>query len=446
MTFKFKYSRFIRSILKNATLINILIVALTTLLVKGIGFFKEIVIANNFGISELLDTFYIAILIPGLISNIFLSGFKSVFIPNYVLEKEKSTDIGAFQSSCFIITVGISLFFCIIALLTTDVYLELFFKGHTVAYYELIKIQLYYIIPSIIFWGLSSLLSGLLTIDNEFTFSSIGSIFIPITIIISLLFFKEELGPTVLALSTLLGSILNFIFLSIVSFRRNIIHLKKPDLTSSNITMLFKQLPAKLTSNLFSGLNQVVDQYFAAQLIIGSIAALNYGVKIPMFAIGIATIALGNVLLPYFSKNATNDPNGNYIKLNKILKIIVVSSSLISILLIIISTPIISLIFERNAFTNADTLIVSKIQQMYLLQIPAYISGIIMVRFLTSINKNNFMAIAAIFSLILNIILNYYLVNILGVFGLALSTSIVSATNSIILYIYIKHLNKLKII
>ncbi|NRA92614.1 MAG: virulence factor MviN, partial [Psychroserpens sp.] len=194
--------------MKNATVTNILIVGIVTLFVKGLGFLKEAVIADSFGLSELIDTFYIAILIPGFMSNVFLGGFKSVFIPNYVIELKTGKNVNAFQTTCFLVTVAVALLFCIIAILFTDVYLETFFSGHTEQYYQLIKNQFYYVIPCMIFWGLSSMLNGLLTIYDEFTFSSMNSVFTPLTIMVCIIFFKEELGVTVLAKGTLIGSIL----------------------------------------------------------------------------------------------------------------------------------------------------------------------------------------------------------------------------------------------
>ncbi|MEZ4855951.1 MAG: lipid II flippase MurJ [Gelidibacter sp.] len=428
--------------INNATIRNIIIVGIITLLVKGLGFTKEIIIADNFGLSELLDTFYIAVLIPSFMSNVFLGGFKSVFIPNYVIELNTGKNIGSFQSTCFLVTFGVSIFFCLIALLVTDIYLDVFFKGHTLEYYHLVKTQFYVIIPSIIFWGISSLLNGLLNIDNEFTFSSLSSIFIPITIMVCIFFFKEELGTLVLAAGTLIGSMFGFIFLLTVALKRKIIHLKFPDFKSDNVKELFRQLPPKLAANILSGVNDIVDQYFAAALVVGSIAALNYGVKIPMFSIGIVTMALGNVLLPYFSKKAIENRVETFKKLKRILKLLIIGSSCVAIVLILLSTPIITLIFEHNAFTSSDTVIVSKIQQMYLLQIPAYIAGIIIVRFLEAINKNTFMVFAAIFSLLLNIGLNYLFMKIWGVYGLALSTSVVCILNTTILYLYVNHLSK----
>jgi len=263
---------------------------------------------------------------------------------------------------------------------------------------------------------------------------------------ICIFFFKEELGNLVLAKGTLIGSILNFVFLLTVTLKKKIIKLGIPDFVSKNIKELFTQLPAKLSANILTGINPIIDQYFAAQLIIGSIAALNYGVKIPMFAIGIVTLALGSVLLPYFSKKVIENRDKAFSELKQILKFILIGSSLVAAVLIVLSSPLITLIFERNAFTSDDTVIVSGIQQLYLIQIPAYIITIVMVRFLESINKNRFMVLAAVICLILNITFNYFLIQYIGIYGLALATSAVAIINSLILYSYIHYLNKQQIL
>lgn len=442
MNSNFNFKDFIGKILKNPTITNVITVGLITLLVSGISFFKEMMVANTFGLSELLDTFYIAVLVPSLISGVFLGSFHSVFIPNYVNELKLKKNIGSFQSTSFLVTIGVSLLFLIIAILFTDVYIETFFHGHTQQYYELIKSQFYFVAPCILFWGFSSILSGLLTIDDEFRYTTINAIFTPISIVVCLIFYRDELGNVVLAFGMLIGSFLSFLLLLMVALKRNIIHLQKPDFVSPNIRMLFRQLPAKLSSSLMAGINPLVDQYFSAQLIIGSIAALNYGIKIPSFAISIIGAALGNVLLPYFSKYAIDNRIEAFKKLQTILKYVTIGSIIVLIVLFLLSAPIIRLLFERNAFLSSDTIIVSRIQQMYLLQIPSFVAGIIMIKFLTSINKNNFMVFTALLTLMMNVILNYIFIKIMGVYGLALSTSIVSISNSILLYIYIQRLKK----
>ncbi len=425
---------------KNVTLNNVIVVGLITFVISGFGFFKEIIIAKNYGLSELLDTYYIAILIPAFINNVFMSSYQSVFIPNYILEIKDQKSLGSFQFTGMLVTLVISVLFFIISYLFTDYFLEFFFKGHDVEYYTLIKKQFAFIAPSILFWGLTSMINGLLNVDNEFKFSTFSSVYTALSIIVCLLFFKTYLGDLVLAIGTLIGSILGFLSVMLVAIKRKIIFLKTPDFKSKNIIVMFRQLPAKLTSSLLNGVNPIVDQYFSAQLIVGSIAALNYGIKIPSFAISIGSIALGNVLLPYFSKMAVYNKEKLFGQLQKIIKYTLYFSFTATIIGILISFPIVNIVFERGAFDSNDSEIVSKIQQMYLLQIPFYLIGIIMIRFLTAINKNNFMVFTSSMSLILNLVLNIILMKTMGVYGLALSTSIVSFIIGMILYFYIKKL------
>ena len=198
---------------RNTVFKNILLVGGITLFIKFIGFYKETIVAANFGLSMLLDTFFIAFLVPGFIQHVFLGAFKNVFIPNYIAESKTENELASFQGTGFLATGLISLVFVLIAYLFTDSYLEVFFAGHDEEYYHLIKLQFYFLLPCVFFWGFSSLLSGLLNINEEFKYSSFEGIFIPIAIIVCLLYFKDALGNTVLAAGTLIGTICSFLYL-----------------------------------------------------------------------------------------------------------------------------------------------------------------------------------------------------------------------------------------
>ena len=421
---------------------NILTVGVITLLIKGLGFYKELIIAENFGLSELLDTFLIAMLIPGFISTVFLGSYSNVFIPNYIKELKQDGNIKSFQTTSLLITLGIAIVFIIIAYLFTDVYLQTVFEGHTEQYYNLIKTQLYYLLPCIVLWSLSSLMIGVLNVNNEFFYSSLGGIFMSLGIICSLVFFRDVLQEKVLAVGVLGGSVAGICYTLIIALNKKVIHLGRPDFLNENIIILIKQIPAKVSSALINAVNPIVDQFFSAQLVIGSIAALNYGLKIPMFVIGLIGIALGNVLLPYFSNFAADDFRNALLKLRKVLKYNLIICIIIAAVLFLSSEFLVALIYERKAFTAKDTQIVFRVQEMYILMIPFYVSGLIMNRFLTAINKNNFLVVTSTVSLLLNIILNYILIEKMGVLGLALATSLVSMTNTIIIYSYIVRLKK----
>jgi putative peptidoglycan lipid II flippase len=422
---------------KSQLLTNMLIVGIISLVVKGISFYKEIFIADTYGVSLLLDTFLIAVLVPTFIQNVFINSYSSVFIPNYLLEKKINQDTSSFQSSSFIITIGLALIMILLTYIGIDFYLENLFPGHDTTYYHLIKVQLYIILPCILFWAISSLISGLLMADNEFFVSSLNAIFIPIATII-FMFFQEHLQEKTLALGMLVGSIASTFYLMIFGFRKKLLKLGKPDYRSNNIKILFKQVPAKISSGLINGVNPMVDQYFSAQMAVGAIAALNYGYKIPMVTISLLSIPIGSTILPYFSNKATEDREQTYLYLKKMIKKSLIALTFITIILIAFSKFIITLFFERGEFNSANTDVIYLIQQMYLIQIPFYVIGIIMNKYLTAINKNNFLVWSSILSLVLNILFNYAFVEWIGVKGLALATSLVSLTNAAVIYIYIK--------
>ena len=193
---------------------------------------------------------------------------------------------------------------------------------------------------------------------------------------------------------------------------------------------MLRQLPPKMFSSFFTAMNSYVDQFFAAQLVIGSIAAINYGIKIPAFIVTIIIAALGSVLLPHFSRLATDNIKGAFDHLFRILKWIFVLSTIVVILGILMSNYVVELLFERNEFTHDDTLKVALIQKITLAYVPFYLCTLIIVKFLTSINKNKFMAWISFFNLFTNIILNIVLVKHFQVYGLVLSTTLVLIISS----------------
>ena len=74
---------------KDGLYTNIASVIITVLIVKILGFIKEVYVGNIFGMSEELDIFFILILIPSFFNNVFLGAFKAVFIPNYIFAQKK---------------------------------------------------------------------------------------------------------------------------------------------------------------------------------------------------------------------------------------------------------------------------------------------------------------------------------------------------------------------
>jgi putative peptidoglycan lipid II flippase len=421
--------------LSNPVMKSMVTVAVVTFFVKMLAFYKETIIAASFGLSEILDTFFVAILIPTFVQSVFLNSLKHLFIPNYITELKNSGNKASFQSVIFLMTFFISVVSIILAYFFIDLFLERFFPVQSESYYELVKNQLYIILPSLILWGFSSVMSGLLEIENRFFIAHISQLFPIITVILFLFFLKDSLGTLVLAYGTLAGSISGFVFLLIVSIWHKDLVLSRPKI-NSNSKLMLKQLPPKITSSFLSNMNEFIDQFFVGQLAVGSLAALNYGNRIPAFGVTIVIMALGSVLLPHFSRLVNKDLKVAYQYLFKILKFVLGIGIILVTIGIFCSDWIIKIWLERNEFTNQDTITVSTIQKILLANVPFYICTLIIVKFLTSINENRFMAKISFVNLILNVILNIILIKQFGLFGLALSTTFVFITSSCFYFVY----------
>lgn len=402
-----------------------------TLLAKAFGFYKETVIASQIGLSELLDTYYIALLIPGFLQTVFIGSLNNLFIPNYITEISTTNKKGEFQSVSFIIITALVVVLTVFCIVFSIFFLEMVFPGHTFEYYELIRNQLYIILPSLIFWGYSGMFGGLLEINNKFFFSSLSPILISITFLICLFGLKTELGNMVLAVGTLAGAVITFLFQLFFVTKKKILILSNP-VINPNIKVMLGQLPPKITSGLLTGLNSFVDQFFAAQLVVGSIAAINYGKKIPAFTVGIIIIVIGAVLLPHFSRMVNTDLAKAYRQLFRILKIVFFCSLFAALITYQFSNEIVELLFQRKEFKSEDTMVVGQIQRIAILYVPFYLCTLICVRFLTAINKNSFMAWTSLWNLGLNLLLNIILMRYYGVYGLIASTTLVYIISSFV--------------
>jgi len=408
---------------------NVIIVAMVTFFIKVLAFFKETIVASKFGLGFDLDTFLVALLIPTFIQSVFLNSLTHLFIPNYIVELKSKNNIAGFQSIVFLIAFAVSILSILLSYFVIDLFLDEVFPNKSIEYYLQVKKQLFIILPCLILWGFNSVVSGLLEINNKFLISTIQGVLPVLTVILFLLYFKSYFGSMVLAYGSLYGSIISFIFILSFGIYHKVIFLGKPAMSKSSWEMV-NQLPPKISSSFLSALNNFIDQFFAGQLAIGSIAALNYGNRFPAFGVTIVIMAFGSVLLPHFSRLVNEDLKMACSHLFKTLKIIFLGGILVVAIFILFSDSIIALWLERDQFTAEDTIKVSRIQQILLINVPFYLCTRIIVKFLTSINKNKFMAWVSLMNLFVNVILNIILIKYYDVYGLAFSTTLVLIISS----------------
>jgi putative peptidoglycan lipid II flippase len=156
------------------------------------------------------------------------------------------------------------------------------------------------------------------------------------------------------------------------------------------------------------------------------VAALNYAYKIAQLIIGVSTTALSTALIPYLSKMiARADWRGVRHSLRTYSAIILVGSIPLAIGLALGSRQIVSLIYQRGSFSEADAQLVAQVQAMYVLQIPFYTLHILFVRLISSLRGNKILVWGTLINCGLNVLFDYLLLRAMGLPGIALANTAV---------------------
>lgn len=414
------------------------IVGFTTLSVNLLSFAKEILVARQFGTGDALEAFLIAFLLPSLAINVFAGSLNSAFIPTYVRVRETEGNKAAqdllenvsafFIFLLFIVCLGIALL--------SPLLFPLIASGFDSEKLQFSRLLFYCLLPLTVVKGLSTIWGAVLNTRDKFVLAGIAPVAVPLITIILLLTLVEKWDVYVLVSGLGIGFFVEAGVLGL-ALKKNELFTRPRWLGYDRATKeVMRQYLPMLAGAFLMSSTWVVDQAMAAMLKSGDVAALSYGNKITSFVTGLGSMAIGTAVLPYFSSMVAGnrwDEVKNTIGIY--LKLIVIVSVPLTLIMVVFSVPLIEVIFQRGAFTSADTALVGKVQSFYFLQIPFYIMGIIIVRLISAIRANQILMWASVMNLITNIILNLAFMKIWGVAGIALSTSAVYLLSFIYLVI-----------
>jgi putative peptidoglycan lipid II flippase len=286
----------------------------------------------------------------------------------------------------------------------------------------------------VLFNGVAALASCALNAREKFALPALAPLLTPLATILLIVLAAGRLGAFTLAAGLVLGSILEAALL-FQAMRAGDIRpaVMRPEFTPEVRGILIQYIPVVMAAFLMGG-TSLVDQSMAAMLQPGSVAALSYGNRIIGVALSIGAAALSTAAFPYFSKMvAQNDWGACRHTLKRYTFLASLSSLPFMLLLMVFSPMLVKVLFERGAFTAADTGLVSAVQICYAVQVPFYVCNMLFVRFLSSARRNDVLMYVAAASLALDIILNLVLMRVMGIAGIALATSLTCAVSFVAL-------------
>jgi putative peptidoglycan lipid II flippase len=126
---------------------------------------------------------------------------------------------------------------------------------------------------------------------------------------------------------------------------------------------------------------------------------------------------------------ARGDKEGIWHTLATYSRLILLATVPVTLLLAVCSEPIVRMLFERGAFTPADTRAVAAIQRNAVLQIPFAVLAALILRVISSVKANHLVMLGAAINLTATVVFDYELARHWGVSGIALARSAVSVVS-----------------
>ena len=430
------------------------IVAVATLLSKLFGLFRQQSIAAAFGVGVVADAYNYAYVIPGFFL-ILLGGINGPFHSAIVsvVSKRKREEIAPLIETISTLVGGVLILATLLMILFADPLIDVVAPGlsQTPTGLETKAIavqQLRIMAPMALFAGLIGIGFGVLNADDQYWLPSISPLLSSLTVLIGLgallLFVGADLtssnyallGGQILAWGTLAGAVLQWLVQVPVQWRSGLgrLHLRF-DFNRPGVKETVRLMgPATLSSGM-TQINVYTDLFFAS-FIPQAAAALAYANLLVQTPLGIISNMILVPFLPIFSRLA--DPeNWEELKLRVRQGLIMTAITMLplSAIIIALAYPIVRVVYERFAFDQEASQIVTTVLIAYAIGMFVYLGRDVLVRVFYALGDADTPFRISIVNILLNAFFDYLLIEPFGAAGLVLATVSVNVISMIWLLI-----------
>lgn len=413
-----------------------------------LGLVRDQVMAFFFGGGWLNDAFNVAYNIPNLLRRLFGEGaLSTAFVPLYNdigIKKDRDAQIEYALNVISILTLFL-LILTVMGIALAPLIVRLLYPGlnpaTTVVAIKLTRI----IFPYLFFIGLSSTFIAILNSHDYFFMTGLSSALLNIGMIACVLVPYKVWGLTAeeliypagwgVILGGLLQTLINFPYLKRVGYRFKFII----RFTGEALATLWKRFIPAMIGIGIRELNLIADALMASFLPIGSITALGYGNRLMQLPLGIFAISASTAVLPAFSRHISRN---EYPELSQSMRFTCLSLAYIMLpvttLILVYASDMVSVLFGYGAFDSKAVLMSSQALVFYSLGLIFYsLNQTLTPLFYAKGDTRTPVKLAAAMVL-LNITLNFVLMQFMYHRGLAFSTSITAMVNFTILVLLIK--------
>lgn len=410
-----------------------IVIFLWNLLARFLAFGREAVIAFQFGAEEATDAYVVALTIPSLIFAILTSALITVVISvfnEYAAQGRKDESWRIF-SSVFNILMLLFVAVTVLGILGAPLLVKMVAPGFKESAYSLTVELTRIMLPYVVFSGLATLFTGLLNANNIFGIPAFSGSVINATIIVSALTLGAIWGIHGLAVGTVLGMV-GAVLVQIPTLLKAGFRLKLYiDYRHPGVKKVFYLILPIMIGVSLNQFNILVDRILASGLAEGSIASLNYALKLMNLPLGLFVLAISTASFPTMTTQAAKgEQSGLVATILRTLKLVLLISIPSSVGLMVLRFPIIRLLFERGVFDERATQMTAIALMFYSLGLAAQAVNIILTRGFYAMQDTRTPVKLTVIAVVVNLIFSLILIRPMAHGGLALANSLAAILNS----------------
>ena len=399
-----------------------------TLMSRVLGLVRDILIGAILGSSAVAEAFLMAFSLPNLFRRFFAEGaFNTAFVPMFSKRLEAKQDAEGFARDAFSSLAVLLLGFTILAMAAMPWLVWIMasgFWGDT--RFDLTVLYGQIAFPYILFISLAALASGVLNAAGHFRAAAAAPVLLNAIFICALWAGAQlewDMG-LMLAWVVPFAGVAQLALVWVAAHRAGIsLRPKWPRLTPELKQLAIIAAPAALAGgvvqiNLLIGRN--VASYFE-----GANAWLYYADRLYQLPLGVVGIAIGIVLLPDLSRKLqAGDSLGGQTALSRATEGAMALTLPCAVALCVIPIPLVSVLFERGAFTTADTYATAWAVAIYGLGLPAFVLQKVLQPLFFAREDTRRPFHYALVALVVNAVLTVGLAPIFGYLAAAIGTTV----------------------
>jgi putative peptidoglycan lipid II flippase len=421
--------------------------AFATSLSRIAGLVREIIAASYFGISAAMSAFTIAFQVPNLVRSLFAdAAIQAAFVPVFTEQLERGQRREAFRLAStliFVVTVVLGLITALF-ILVAPLIMPLFAPGFGGEVLDLTVSLSRLLFPILVLLGASGMVVGVLNSYDRFGVFAIAPLFWNVAIIAVLVglapAFPEDDQIYAYAIGVLVGTLIQLLML-VYDLRNTPFGIRRALLAPFRTRLgaafgdagvrrvLLLMLPVTISLGLIN-FNLLVSSFFGSLVSDQAPAGIDKAFRIYMLPQGVFSVAVSTVLFPTLARYAARGELGELRAtmangMRQILFLLIPAAAAI----LVLSEPMIRLVYERGAFDAAQTELVATALFWFAFSLPFNGLFLLLTRTFFSLQRPWVPTAIAAGNLALTALFSLLFYEPFGVGGIVAATAIATAAS-----------------